>query len=102
MRWGVVDRSNDATPMEQMRYAPENAILGNEGTVGSPTEYGVDGCMVIKVKVNGQLSTEGSKGEGPIGGKEFRSLLGEDPRRAGKEPGAHGELPNADVEGPPG
>ena len=88
--------------MEQMRYAPENAILGNEGTVGSSTEYGVDGCMVIKVKVNGQLATEGSKGEGAIGGEEFSSLLGEDPRWTGEESSAHGELPNANVERTPG
>ena len=68
--------SNKATPMEQKRYTTENAILGNEWTVGSPAEYGVDGCMVIEVKVNGQLAAECSKGKGPISSIEFSSLLG--------------------------
>ena len=58
----------------------------------------MDGAVVVKVEMNGEIPTEGSQGHGLKGTKELSGLLSDDPGGTRKETGAHGTGPNADKE----
>ena len=90
------------TPMEEIAKAPEDAVLRDKGAVSLSTEQGVDGCVVIKVEMDGEIAAESGKGQCSEGSKEFSSLLSGDPIGAGEEAGTQGESPNADEELAPG
>ena len=49
--------------MEEVTQAPEDANLRDEGTPCPAAEEAVDGCMVVKVEVNGGVATKGCKGQ---------------------------------------
>ena len=90
--------NSEPTPVQQVRDAAENAVLGNQRAAGAASEEGVDGSMVVEEQVEGGAVAEGGEGEGPISSKEFGCLLGEDPWGAREEARAHGVFPNANVE----
>lgn len=84
-----MDRCTDPAPVKEVAKAPQNAVLGNEGTARFATKDRMNGRMVVKVQVNGEVTPVRCKGESFESSKEFSSLLGEDPRRTWEEPNSH-------------
>ena len=59
----IVKGNTEATPVKKEAQATEEPILGNGRAVGFATEYGEDGCVVVKIQVEGRGVSVGGKGE---------------------------------------
>ena len=47
--------------MEEVAKTPQDAVLWDEGTASFTTKQGVDGSMIVKVKVQMKVTSKDSK-----------------------------------------
>ncbi len=97
----IVEGCTKSTPVEKVTYAPQDAILGNERAARLPTKEGVNGSMVIKEEVKGEITPMGGKGKGLESSKEFGCLLGKHPGGTREEANAHVRFPDSHKDGAP-
>ena len=89
---------HNATPVQQIAQAPENAVLWDEGAGGPTPEQGVDGSVIVEVQVDGKVMAKGCQGDGFESSEELGCLLSQNPWGAGEKTSAHVPFPNANKE----